>query len=352
VQLADLNGDGRTDYILDTSVTGSAFWCNAQACTVQVFVSTPDGYVRNDFQSNDATPAAFDCARAVCSLAAPQQTLVAAGGQADAPAGQLAPPVAAAQPLVQNPGAAPVAAAVPNLFAGQGGGAAQVSLASHCNRVGLVTSANGGYTNLQGMTDPVFALNEQFCLARGYAIAEGESLVAQIAGATPQSIAQQCAGLVPHLQSHVAALSLQPRDAVLAGVTQFVLTSGMSATDLAGTARICLSSGYQTDNLTVAVGSALVLVALGETTYGELPAHHLMQGIGASQRRDLAAEWFNASLPNDAMTPTEVAFRPGPDDRNGLIRAAVNMVVSGGAAPAQATLPMPSAPQQPAAPSK
>jgi hypothetical protein len=126
----------------------------------------------------------------------------------------------------------------------------------------------------------------------------------------------------------------------------------MSATDLAGTARICLSSGYQTDNLTVAVGSALVLVALGETTYGELPAHHLMQGIGASQRRDLAAEWFNASLPNDAMTPTEVAFRPGPDDRNGLIRAAVNMVVSGGAAPAQATLPMPSAPQQPAAPSK
>ena len=63
VQLADMNGDGRTDYILDTSVTGSAFWCSAQACTVQAFLSTPDGYVRNDFQAFNVTPAMFTCTR-------------------------------------------------------------------------------------------------------------------------------------------------------------------------------------------------------------------------------------------------------------------------------------------------
>lgn len=338
VQLADLNGDGRTDYIIDTSVTGSAFWCNAQACTVQVFVSTPDGYSRNDFQTNVSTPAAFDCLRASCQLNEQAMTTMVAG--ASAPAGALAPPVAAAQPMVQNLATTPVAGttasptpstatvgAMPNFFSG-GERPQQVSLASHCNRVGLVTSSNGGYTDLATMTDPIFALNEQFCLARSYAIAEGESLVAQITGATQQSIAQQCQGLEPLLQSHVSALSVQPRGLVLQGMVQFIQNSGMTPADLAGTARICLSSGYLTDNLTVAMGSALILVALGETSYGELPGHHLMQGIGAAQRQDLAAEWFRTSIPAPGLATTDVAFHPGPESRNSLILAAVDEVMN------------------------
>ncbi|WP_417589195.1 peptidoglycan-binding domain-containing protein [Pararhodobacter oceanensis] len=243
-----------------------------------------------------------------------------------APPAVPAPPVVPAATAVPAAPEAPAAtSAVPNFFGGQSGGAVQqASLASHCNRVSLVTNANGGYAELGTLSDPVFALNEQFCLARGYAIAEGEALVAQVPGATAQSIAAQCQGLEPLLQPHVAALSVQPRDQVLQGVTQFVLTSGMSTSDLASTARICLSSGYLTEDLTVAVGSAMVLVALGEHSYGELPAHHLMQGIGATQRRELAAEWFRASLPAGGVVSTEVAFRPGPDSRNALILAAVD----------------------------
>ncbi|MCB1390222.1 MAG: peptidoglycan-binding protein [Rhodobacteraceae bacterium] len=339
IQLSDLNGDGRTDYIIDTSVTGSAFWCNAQACTVQVFVSTPDGYSRNDFQTNDSTPAAFNCLRSSCQLNGNAPVSVAAQG-GTAPAGPLAPPVAAAQPLVQNPGAGPAtttagAGGMPN-FLGTGARVQQASLASHCNRVGLVTSANGGYSDIGSMTDPVFTLNEQFCLARGYAIADGEALMAQL-GIQPQDVAAQCAGLGTTLQAQVSSLSLQSRDVVLASTTQWVLTSGMSATDLATNARICLSSGYATDNMPVAIGSALILAALGETAYGELPAHHLMQGIGAAQRRDLASDWYRASVPV-ALT-TEVAFQPGPADRNRLILAAVDM--AGGAQPSGAVAPIP-----------
>jgi len=244
------------------------------------------------------------------------------------------PVVEVVAPAPQQPVAPAAPAALPNFFQGQNGaGATTVSLASHCNRVALVTSSNGGYTELHTMTDPVFALNEQFCLARSYAIAEGEALVAQVAGATPQGIAQQCSGLEPMLQRHVASLSMQSRDTVLQGVAQFVLNSGMSTNDLSGTARICLSSGYLTDNLTVAVGSALVLVALGEDSYGELPGHHLMQGIGASQRSDLAAEWFRSSVPSAGAVTTEVAFRPGPEARYSLILAAVNAAASGSAQP-------------------
>lgn len=352
VQLADLNGDGRTDYILDTSVTGSAFWCNAQACTVQVFVSTPDGYSRNDFQSNDATPAAFSCAQSRCSIAAPQVTAVAG---ATAPAGQMAPPVAAAQPLVQNPGAAPATAAaapvMPNLF-GSGRAAPTVaSLSSHCNRVGIVTSTNGGYVTPETMTDPVFALNEQFCLARGYAIAEGEALVAQIPGATADAIAQQCAAFGPLLQAQLALLPTQGRSDVLQAVSGFVLSSGMSADDLRGTARVCLSSGYSTDSLDVALASSLILVSLGDASYGELPAHHLMQGIGTNENQALAAEWFRASVPANVAETTAVAFRPGEPSRSGLILGAVDALVGGvPASAAPVLLQIPSIPTAPTAP--
>jgi len=252
------------------------------------------------------------------------------------------PVVAAAAPApVEQPAQLAAAPTVPNFFGGQNAaGTATVSLASHCNRVALVTSANGGYTNLNTMTDPVFALNEQFCLARGYAIAEGESLVTQVQGATAQSVAQQCAGLEPLLQPHVAALSTQPRNTTLQGVAQFVLNSGMSPTDLAGTARICLSSGYQTDNMTIAIGSAMVLVALGEASYGELPGHHLMQGIGAAQRPDLAQDWFVSSLTTNPTGPTEVTFRPGPEARNALILSAAQAANGAAMSPVAPTAPI------------
>lgn len=252
-----------------------------------------------------------------------------------APAGRVAAaePEAPAAPVAPAAATAAAAAALPNFAAGAG--ATQVSLASHCNRVALVTSANGGYMDVSNLRDPVFALNEQFCLARSYAIAEGESLVAQIAGLTAAQVAEQCLGLTPALQPHVVALSLQPQPEVTRGVAQFVLTSGMAPGDLATTARICLGSGYMTENLTVAIGSALLLHALGETGYGELPAHHLLQGIGAPQRRELAMEWFSVSIPqNPAAQP--VGFAPGTPARAGLINAALNLMASGAAAPAQA----------------
>lgn len=349
LQMTDLNGDGRTDYIIDTSVTGSAFWCNAQACTVQVFVSTPAGYARNDFQSNTATPAAFDCLGPACRLTG-ATTLAATTpvtGPVTAPSGALGAPVASAQPMVPNPGAQPAtttaSAAMPNFVTGPAR-PQQAALASHCNRVALVTSANGGFSDLSTMSDPVFTLNEQFCLARGYAIAEGEALMAQLGIAT-QDAASQCGGIATALQAQVAGLSLQPREAVLAGTTQWMLTSGMSTEDLATNARICLSSGYATDTLPVAIGSALILAALGETAYGELPAHHLMQGIGAVQRRELATEWFRASLPQALGTP--VMFQPGPAARNGLILAAADMA-TGGAAPASAPVAAPAVAPVPA----
>lgn len=265
---------------------------------------------------------------ATAPAAVPQQ---AAPGTTIVVQPQVAPSVPAATPA--TPGTA-----MPS-FIGQGESA---SLASHCNQVSLVTSSNGGFVTLASMTDAGFALSEQFCLARTYAIANSEEIIAQVHGYTPQQIAEQCQGLVPALREHVAALSLRPMGEVMQGVGDFVLQTGMAPAQLASTAEVCLGVGYRTDNMDLALASALLLTALGQQPYAELMGHHLIQGFGASRRGDLAMPWYQAAAQALASGSVPV-FAPGQPERNSLILNAAYQVSgqSGSAAPA----PSPTAPQ-------
>lgn len=111
-------------------------------------------------------------------------------------------------------------------------------------------------------------------------------------GVTPEEIARQCDALAPVLKDHVAALSAKPADEVIAGVEGFVLASGMSPEQLSGTAQVCLGAGYKADNASVAIGSALLLTAMGKTGYAELLGFHLARGQGAEARPDLAEGWY------------------------------------------------------------
>lgn len=197
---------------------------------------------------------------------------------------------------------------------------AKGSLAAECNAISLTTAANGGMTTTDGMQDASFALGEQFCLARSYAMARGSELTAQIAGFTPAQIAEQCAAFGPVLKDHVAALSLKPADAVLSGVEGFILSSGMSPAQLSGTAKVCLGVGYAQDDMNVAIGSSLLLVAMGERGYAEYPGHHLARGFGATERPDLAMDWYQISL--DAMGQGQMVVAPGLPGRDSLIRKA------------------------------
>ncbi|EEW25492.1 peptidoglycan-binding domain-containing protein [Rhodobacter ferrooxidans] len=237
-------------------------------------------------------------------------------------------PIEPAAPVAQPEVVAPAAPALPVLTAApatalpsfMGTGATQVSLASQCNKISLLTNTNGGYTTAAAMTDANFALGEQFCLARTYAMAAGEEAASKVAGFTPAQIAEQCQGFGPALKDHVAALSLKPSEEVLQGVSSFVLTSGMAPAQLAGTAKICLGVGYTTDSMDVAIGSALLLTALGEKAYAELLGHHLSQGFGAATRPDLALGWYEMGL--EANQTTGSIFAPGLADRGELIRKA------------------------------
>lgn len=253
----------------------------------------------------------------------------AAATPAPQPAPELPRAVTAAAPVAE-----PAAPGLPNFM---GAAVAQASLASHCNRVSLVTGSNGGFVTQAKMSDPAQALDEQFCLARTYAISEGEDLAAKVPGTTPQQIAEACAGFGPALQSQVAALSVSPSDTVLTAVNGFVATSGMAPVQLAGNARICLSAGYRTDNMEVALASALILAAVGERGYAELLGHHLVGGFGVSRRVDLALPWYDMAIAAiEAGAPAP--FAPGQGERTALIRAASNAI---GGRPAQKAAPVP-----------
>ncbi len=286
----------------------------------------------------------------------------APGGAAAAPAAKASNPFAPKTGAAETPAAEGTmvsaepqgdTAALPS-FLGQAGAGA--SLASHCNKVGLMTSTNGGYTTVASMSDPMQALGEQFCLARGYAIALGEDLASQVQGFTPEQIAAQCEGFGPAMKDQIAALSLRPMAEVVSAVEAFALSTKMAPAQLAGTAKICLSVGYKTDNMDVAVASALILAGLGDGAYSELLGHHLSQGFGANARPDLALAWYEQGLQAAGNAQTAV-FAPGQPERLDLIRKAAFMaagVPDAAALPeavptALPTFEVPAAPEQTAA---
>ena len=229
----------------------------------------------------------------------------------DAQAGGVAPAAPAA--------AAPAAAGSLPSFRVEGQTAA--SLSAFCTDVGARSRQQGGLSKVSALNDPNFALSEQFCLARGAAISESDAMMTKVGGYTPAQIADQCREFGPVMAEYVADLSRRPEAQVLDRVASWAKASGLPADQLAGTAKVCLGSGYASDDLGVAIGSALVLTALGETGYAELPGHHLSQGFGADRRPDLARDWYETAL----SAPDQV-FAVGGPDRMSVIRKAADAV--------------------------
>ena len=329
IQTADLNQDGKNDYVIDTSVTGSSFWCGQTQCTTLLFASTADGYQRKQFmyrlneqRSNSITTAAFECDYTGCKMNDP---MLAAAPAPAAPTEQ-APTMAA----TTTPGIS----AIP-LMGTQS--APQTSLASYCNKVSVLTNSAGGYITVSTMTDPTMALNEQLCLTRSYAIARGEEMMKQVAGLTTDQVDAQCDAFGPALAPYVAALATGSAAEVAPQVQKFALSANMSIEQLQSTGAICLYSGYRRDKQDVALGSALLLVGAGQTPYAETIGHHMTQGFGTATDAEKAKGWYTMALDALDKGATPV-FAPGQADRVDVLKAALN---GGGTAPV--TVPQPAA---------
>jgi hypothetical protein len=156
----------------------------------------------------------------------------------------------------------------------------------------------------------------------------------QITGLTQAQIAEQCAAFSTMLSGEIDRVSLVASGPLMQEMQQFAAGTGIAPDDLAATSRVCLAVGYAQDDMRMALGSALMLVALGEPAYGELLGHHLREGFGTTTRPDLAAGWYDASI-TALERGAAPAFMPGQPERAALLRAATMQM---GAAPAPAAV--------------
>ncbi len=214
---------------------------------------------------------------------------------------------------------------VPNLFAGASDAPV---LSSRCDAVALQGQANGGMMTLGNLTNPGFALSEQFCTARASAVNQGHDLTEAIVGMTYEQISVQCQGFSEALATQSSLIGLVSPQQVTASAQGFAITTGIPQAELAATARVCLGVGYGADDMQMAMGSALILVASGEPAYGELLGHHLREGYGLEADGHRAHEWYDASL-NALAAGAPAVFSPSDAGRLPLIRQAVAVSFGG-----------------------
>lgn len=200
--------------------------------------------------------------------------------------------------------------------------AAAASIDSYCNRVSLATGSNGGFVTVAAMTDPAQALGEQFCLARTYAVEQGDSLAGTVQGFSMAEMEEQCRAFAPSMAGYQARLASQEPATVRPALQDFVVSTGAPAAQMSGSARICLGVGYRTDDAEVALASAMVLVGLGEEAYGELVGHHLMNGFAAPKRPDRGLAWLSDASAALAAGATPLVAR-GSETHAALIEQAV-----------------------------
>jgi len=240
----------------------------------------------------------------------------------------VAPEPAAPTPPPAPVEAAAVAAGLPSFLPG----AAAVSMDSYCNRVSLATGSNGGFVTAAAMTDPAQALGEQFCLARTYAIEQGDSLAGTVQGFSMAEMEEQCLAFAPSMAGYQARLASEAPAAVRGALREFVVSTGAPAAQMSGSARICLGVGYRADDAEVALAAAMVLAGLGEGAYDELVGHHLMNGFAAPRRPDRGLPWLSDAGAALAAGATPLVAR-GSETHAALIEQAVAALSGGSAAP-------------------
>ncbi len=313
IQLADMNNDGKTDYLIDTSKSGSQFWCSAQGCIARVFASTPGGFQQNDFQvtsREQIIPAAFSCQQGNCTLTAEPAVATPVA------------PVARQEALPETELASAKTPVVPNFFQAAPATAESVSAAPFCSKIAVNTAKAGGPETAASMTSPAQAIGEQFCMLRDITIDQSEMLLSRIEGFTPQQIADQCAGFADHLAPAIESAAGGDRDQALRATAAILQELGMPAEQIAGTARICLGVGYRTDNMPTAIASALALSAVNLGAYEEMVGHHLATGVGGTMRPDLAVAWYDKAYEATQQASAEPLRAPEDAEGQTLVVAA------------------------------
>lgn len=200
-----------------------------------------------------------------------------------------------------------------------------VSVNQFCSEINILTTANGRMVDKNSMTDNQFALDEQFCAARGYAVSRSQQLTADIQGISDTDLQRQCEGLIGTFGSRVSQLGIESPVAYVAATKDFVRGLNTPDDQLVSTGEVCLGLAYRTDNPDLVLASASMLVGAGRTPFGELIGHHLRKGFGTTANASAGQLWLEESM-TALETGQAAAFLPTQSqERVALIRHAMSI---------------------------
>jgi peptidoglycan hydrolase-like protein with peptidoglycan-binding domain len=158
---------------------------------------------------------------------------------------------------------------------------------------------------------------DQFCVARTHVLAEAaetfKALSSQADAVKPELIRAECQRFAESKQAEVASLT---GTAPAEFAHRYLDKAGGADPEREAAvvnSRICLGFGYADDKSDVVLASALVLVGLGETAYGEVIAASFATGIGVSKDVDRAVKWLEF-----AATQIEAGAEPLVHSDGGL----------------------------------
>jgi len=261
-------------------------------------------------------------------IATPNMTSNVQNAAAQAPAPAPAPAPVQPQPATTRSDTG----ALPDFTFGQ----VAKSVTEHCNEINVLTAANGGMTTAGRVTDAEFALNEQFCLARTHAMAEGSSIVSTIPNMTDAQVMQQCEGLAQAMAPYLVSLETARPDRVIGDTATFLQGSGRPMDQLMSAGKVCLGVGYRTDNAGMALASSVLLASGGQLGYGEMVSHQMREGFGTARATpQQSGAWMGLAI--DSLAGGGTAVLGQSADRVAVLKDAMQ----GGSSPSGAVSALP-----------
>ncbi len=170
------------------------------------------------------------------------------------------------------------------------------------------------------MPDPTLALNEQFCLARGFATSQAKQ-TADSVNASQEQITTICTKLKTILAPELSDYGTKTPVQVIGLVSDGLTAKNWTASKVQTTGRICLGEGYRADDTEIATAAAAALDVSGLKAYAEVIGHNLREGLGTTANPQAFKAWLTYAIA--ALKAGDApAFLPGQTTERTVVLSA------------------------------
>jgi len=161
-----------------------------------------------------------------------------------------------------------------------------------------------------GASGPMNLVKAQFCNLRQLSIDQGYVLLDVAPNRQPfGEVMEKCEVFAVAMAPFVVDINSRPSTEIIAEMTVWAASSGMTRDTLSQISKTCLGAAYTVDNTEVVLASLAALAGLNEAEYLELIGYHVAFGLGVenTESPNVAVGWLEnaiAALPEGLVDLT------------------------------------------------